>query len=271
MDYFTAALSGRWSVAVGKGECSAASYGEVDRLTLRAYDVPLMLLIDWMLDADSGRRATITDVIRHPSFMGNHETEAFALALHGGLFESLVVKTAFDEQHALREMSDVLYGEMGSMFDALKTVPDADDDDEENSEDCESSSDGDDGSEDDGTDPLKRFARAAHKFFVRNGHTSGGNAVDGGAVCNSTRTPNLHPERLQLESAFPKSQHKGLVRRAFTCCPGAFTFVDEHKLFAHPAFSFDHSASASDGEDHFDIYSRCAQVLPAPLHPCALR
>ena len=225
------------AVAVGKGDCSAASYGEVDRLTLRAYDVPLMLLIDWMLDADPGRRATIADVIRHPYFMGNHETEAFALALHGGLFESLVAKTAFDEQHALRELGDVLYGEMGSMFNALKTVPDAADD-EEHSEDCESSSDGDDRSEDDGIGPLERFARAAHKFFVRNGHTSGGHAVDGGAVCNITRTPNLHPERLQLESAFPKSQHKGLVRRAFTCCPGAFTLVDEHKLFARPAFSF---------------------------------
>ena len=74
------------AVAIGKCECTLDSYRQTNRESLRSYDVSLMLLVDWMIDIDSSRRATIADVIRHPYFMGIHETEAFALALHGGLF-----------------------------------------------------------------------------------------------------------------------------------------------------------------------------------------
>jgi hypothetical protein len=94
-------------------------------------------------------------------------------------------------------------------------------------------------SDDDVTNPLERFARAAYRFCVLHGHNTAENAVDGGALCNSTRTPNLLVERIQLESMFPPSQHKGLVRSAFSCIPAAFTFVDQHKLYANPAFSAD--------------------------------
>ena len=57
-----------------------------------------------MLDPDANKRATIADVIRQPYFMDIHETEAFALALHGGLFKSLVSTEQFD-QDALKPMS----------------------------------------------------------------------------------------------------------------------------------------------------------------------
>jgi len=86
-------------------------------------------------------------------------------------------------------------------------------------------------------DSLDRFARAAHRFCVFHGHTSG-NAVNAGVLCNPTTTTNMHSERIQLQSAFPTSEHKGLVRRALSFIPGAFTFIDDHKLYANRAFSF---------------------------------
>jgi hypothetical protein len=200
--------------------------------------------------------------------MGNHETEAFAMALHGGLFNSLVAKTAFDEQHALREMADVLHREMESMFDSLKAVPDADDN-EKHGEDCDSSSIA--AKADPSAGALERFARAAHDFCVRNGHTCGGNAVNIGTACGTSRSPNLQLERHDLLSAFSKSKQQGLVRRALACCPGAFTFLEDQNVFAQPAFSFHHSASTSDGENQVDIDSRCVQVQPAPHPPRAFR
>ncbi len=117
------------AVAIGKSECTLDSYASSDRQDLQSYDVSLMLLVDWMLDPDGNKRATIADVIRHPYFMGIHETEAFALALHGGLFKSLVSTGQFD-QDALKPMSDVLRSEMGKIFDALKVLPEADEDED---------------------------------------------------------------------------------------------------------------------------------------------
>ena len=103
----------------------------------------LMLLVDWMIDDDPSRRATIADVIRHPYFMGIHETEAFALALHGGLFTGpeagLVTQEGLD--NSLDEMRVVLQNEMVGIFGALSAEPEPCDDGDFNDFD-----DGDDGS-----------------------------------------------------------------------------------------------------------------------------
>ncbi len=124
------------AVAIGSNECTPDSYTRSGRQHLQSYDVSLMLLVDWMLDSDTEKRATIADVIRHPYFMGIHETEAFAMALHGGLFKGLVSAEQFD-QNALKPMSNVLRSEIAVIFDVLKGVPEANDEDEDGDEDAD--------------------------------------------------------------------------------------------------------------------------------------
>jgi hypothetical protein len=87
--------------------------------------------------------------------------------------------------------------------------------------------------------PLFRFARACHSLCVLQGHISDVFAVDVGALANPTRKPNLYSEKIQLFSAFPSSEHKGLLQRALSSIPGAFTFSDNHKVYADRAFLFE--------------------------------
>ncbi len=98
--------------------------------------------------------------------------------------------------------------------------------------------------------PLERFARACHSLCVLQEHTSGISAVDLGALANPTRTPNLHSEKNELLSAFPELEHKGLMQRALSSIPGAFTFLDAHKVYAHRAFSFDVVVDDGGSEGH---------------------
>jgi hypothetical protein len=250
------------AVAIGKCDCTLDTYHQTNRESLRSYDVSLMLLVDWMIDIDPSRRATIADVIRHPYFMGIHETEAFALALHGGLFQrpeaGLVTQESLD--NALDEMRGMLLNETAGIFGVLSAQRDPCDDDDV---DCDSGDDGDDVDEgDDGHDgsgggaslefaagddcedngPFWAFAVQAHKFLVDNCHTDAANRKNLAPLCNPSVKPTLFPCNIHL---IPESERakKGHLRRAFESYAALFTVQTQGTtVFVHAlplgAFAF---------------------------------
>ena len=131
------------AVAIGKRKCTPDSYHQTNRESLRSYDVSLMLLVDWMIDDDPSRRATIDDVVQHPYFMNIQQAQAFSHALHNGMFTGpeagLVTQEGLD--NALDEMRVVLLNEMVGIFGALSAEPEPRDDGE-----FDDFDDGDDGS-----------------------------------------------------------------------------------------------------------------------------
>jgi len=123
------------AVAIGKCQCTPDSYHQTNRESLRSYDVSLMLLVDWMIDDDPSRRATIDDVVQHPYFMNIQQAEEFSHALHNGMFTGpeagLVTQEGLD--NALDEMRVVLLNEMVGIFGALSAEPEPRDDGDDGS------------------------------------------------------------------------------------------------------------------------------------------
>ena len=281
------------AVAIGKCQCDAVSYLQTDREARRSYDVSLMLLVDWMIDDDPSHRASIADVIRHPYFMGIHETEAFALALHGGLFHrpqaGLVTQESLN--NALDEMSGVLLNEIDGIFGTLSAEPEPCDEDDV---DCDSGDDGDDGDDGSGggggglefaagddcedNGPFWAFAVQAHKFLVDNGHTIAPNRKDIAQLCNPSAKPTLFPHNIRLipESERAKKGKKGL-RRAFESYPALFavqtqgTAVFVHALplgaFAFQAHKFLTAYHHTSKTTALNAAQMCDPEAKLTLHP----
>ena len=304
---FTTALSQRdvlqlglsmCAVAIGRQACTLDSYRQTHQLTLQSYDVPLSLLVNWMIEGDPCLRATIADVVRHPYFMGTHETEAFALALHGGLFEGegLVANGGFER--ALGQMSVVLMGEMAGMFDALRAEPELCDDDGDDGDgdgdgdadaDGDGNGDGGDGGgggecngeyavddDDDDNGPCWAFAVAAHKFLVSHGFINDSKRINLAGLCNPTAKLTLYPNNLMLipESERSGKKAKGYLRRMLQAYPAIFTVVEVSQtvveVYAAPlgAFAFKaHKFLVANGHVSAETAVNVAQVCDPDASP----
>ena len=212
--------------STGSNEGDVERYLAQHRAALKSYDVSLTLLIDWMLELDGAKRASIADVIRHPFFMGVNETEAFALALFGNLFTGLVANEGFDME--LKDLKTELEREISRVFGLLRVDGGSDDGSDggsdggsDDAEDLELSPesirpDGDGGSDDevDGDDGNRKFADIAVKFLSENGHISRANSLPLAFICDGTKRVHI---RAEYEQLIPEEQRraKGYLKTFF--------------------------------------------------------
>jgi hypothetical protein len=220
-DIFQLGLS-MCAVALGQQFASTSSnegdverYLALHRAALKSYDVSLTLLIDWMLELDGAKRASIADVIRHPFFMGVNETEAFALALFGNLFTGLVANKDFDIE--LKDLKTELESEIGRVFGLLRVDGSSDDGSDGSSDESEDLDlspfsifrpDGDGFFSDDEVDcddGKKKFADIAVKFLSDNGHVSEADSVPLAAMCDGNARVHI---RAEYEQLIPEEQRR---------------------------------------------------------------